>query len=323
MKLKYQEKKVKSDISMGCDYLIVDATNLLYRTYFANKDESGDIVNGLATHNALVTLNKYYKKFKPAKKMILCFDEPSWRKEYTQSDRCISGKIYKATRRQTMTESQKLKYANFIEHIREFRNLLRNYTSIVVLSGDKLEADDLISGSISVIQATIDSNSDFIIVSSDKDMIQLISERVKLINPADDTERTLDEWNNDSKLFIFEKCIRGDIGDNVQSAFPGCRRKKILEAYSDPYAFANLMGSDWSRIDGETFKVSELYNENKLLMDLTHQPDDIQKKIIETVTNGVVGVSKFSYFHFLKYVGKYKLLDISNNIDSYVPMLSH
>lgn len=302
------------------DYLIFDITNILYRTFFAHKTEDDITVAGLASHTALVTLNKYYRQFMP-RKIVMCFDRTSWRKEYTKSDLCLSGKIYKGNRRQKMSPKDKERYELFLQHLNDFEVMLRDHTSIVTLAGQGLEADDLIAGVVQTMCVTEEDPS-FVIVSSDKDMIQVLRHpNVRLINPADGKDRTLDEWNGDADLFMFEKCIRGDAGDNVQSALPRCRKTRIKKAYTDPYEYANLMMETWTNQDGKEFVVKHLYEENKLLMDLTCQPEEIQQTIVKTILEGFKSPGTFSYFHFMKFLGKYELKKIAEQAETFVPML--
>lgn len=302
-------------------YLVFDITNLLYRTFFAHKSEDDVTIAGMAHHMALMTLNKYFKYYKPHK-VIMCFDRSSWRKEYTKSDECVSGKVYKGHRRKKMSPSQKEKYEAFLDHIAEFEEIMKVHTSAVVLAGEGLEADDLISGCVDVLM-TMDEDNEIIIVSSDKDMIQCLrSPNVSLVNPADGKERTLDDWDGDVDLFLFEKCIRGDTGDNVQSSLPRCKKTRILRAYNDELEKANLMHETWTAPDGKEFVVKHLFKENELLMDLNKQPEYIQKRIIKTVLEGLKDPGTYSHFHFLKFLGKYEMKKVTEQLEQFVPMLS-
>lgn len=312
--------------STGCDYLLFDMTNLLYRTFFANRSEDDVTVAGMAHHMALMTLNKYFKQFKPRKRVIMCFDRSSWRKEYTKSEKCISEKVYKGTRRKDMSPAQQEKFENFIDHIGEFREIMRDHTSAVVLDALRLEADDLIAGACDVL--ALDDNAEIYIISADQDMLQCLKHsNVHLINPANGKPRTLDDWDGDADLFMFEKCIRGDRGDNVQSAYPRCKKTKILRAYNDPLECANMMHETWIRpetpsMPEKEFVVKQLFKENELLMDLSKQPEDIYRMVIKTVLEGLENPGVYSHFHFLKFLGKYEMKKVAASLDLFVPMLS-
>ena len=299
---------------------------MLYRTFFVNKmKHSAEESAGLAHHAALITLNKYFRNFKPHK-VVMAFDRTSWRKAYTADELCISGKQYKGNRRQNMTPAEKEMFAKFIQHINDFEDMITKQTSVICLAGDGLEADDLIAG-----VAETFPDDEVIIVSADKDLIQLLRGiNVKLIDPATGKDRRKllnDDYNGDVDYFMFEKCIRGDTGDNVQSAFPGVRKTRIKKAYKDSFELVNLMNESWSMgakgTDGyKEFLVKELFEENKLLMDLTAQPPIIRDKIKEIIDQGFDDPGEYSHFHFLKFLGKYELKKISEQVDNFVQMLS-
>jgi len=301
-------------------FLVFDMSNLLYRTFYAHKSEDDITIAGLAHHTALTTLNKYFKVFKPSK-IVMCFDRSNWRKEYTQSDDCVSKNIYKGNRRQTMTPKEKKKYQQFLEHLGDFENMMREHASSIVLAADKLEADDLIAGFVEIY--SMDMDNEIVVVSGDKDLMQLLRySNVSLIDPASGKPRTLDDWDGDADLFMFEKCIRGDRGDNVQSALPRCKQTRILKAYNDPLERANLMHDTWNHPDGREMVVNKLFKENQLLMDLRCQPEDIQKLIVSTVLEGMNNPGTFSYFQFMKFLGKYELKKITEQAELFTPMLS-
>lgn len=301
-------------------YLVFDITNLLYRTFFAHKGEDDITIAGLASHSALLTLNKYYRDYKP-NKVVMCFDRTSWRKEFTVSEQSITKKPYKGNRRQNMTPAEKIKYQLFLNHLSDFETMMRDHTSVITLAGDKLEADDLVAGFIQVTTLNED-DCEIVVISGDKDMIQLLGfPRVRVVDPATGKDRTLEEWNDDAEYFLFEKCIRGDLGDNVMSALPRVRSTRIKKAYEDEFERINMMKETWKLGDQE-YVVGDVFKENQLLMDLRRQPDDIQRQIVQTVLHGVSNPGSFSYFHFMKFLGKYELKKVAEQAETFVPLLS-
>lgn len=312
-------------------YLCFDISNMLHRTFYTDRNEADDIIAGLATHSALVTLNKYFKKFKPDR-VVMAFDRHSWRKDYTASEVCVSKKPYKGTRRQNMTPAQQIKYAKFKTHMREFEQLIDQHTTIITLIEDDLEADDLIAGFCQKFANSPDD--EIIVISTDTDMLQLLKyDNVSIISPATDKPQLLEEYDGDAEWYLFTKCIRGDTTDNVQSAFPGVRKTRLEKAYKDPFELVQLMKEKWSgmrtlTVDGElvtspvTYTVEDLYNENRILIDLEKQPEDIRALISASVNAALARERHFSMFFILKYIGKFKLTKIRDSLDQYVPMLS-
>lgn len=304
-------------------FLVLDVSNLLYRSFYANKNEDDMTTAGLAHHQALALLNKYFKEYKPDK-VFMAFDRPNWRKVYTESEQCYSKRIYKGHRRQNLTPSEQAKYAKFCEHLLEFEQIMTEHTSVICLAAkgenDRgLEADDLIAGMVTAFH----KDHDIIIVSADKDLMQLLRYKsVSLIDPATDKPRTLEEYNDDADYFLFEKCIRGDAGDNVGSAYPKIRSTRIEAAYKDPFEREQIMQHTWTNENNETRSVKKIFEENKLLMDLSAQPEDIKNLIEKTITEAIENPGTFSYFNFLRFCGKYQLKRVSEQIEQFVPMLS-
>lgn len=284
-------------------------------------DPNEDVVflSGKIHVQFLESLNKIYNKFSPTT-TIICFDRKSWRVEYTKSDKAITEKVYKAHRRQNLTPDEKERHDKFKESILEFEEIIRKHSSIICMSNEDLEADDIIGGVIDCFE-----NEEIIIISSDKDYMQLlIRDNIRLIDPISGKDRRKelrDNYNNDPELFIFEKCIRGDRSDNVQSAYPGVRKTKIREAYVDFFKRTNLMHETWN-LAGKQFVVGELFAENEQLMNLLLQPDHIRYKILNTVLNGLETQGKYNHFEFLKFLGSHGLKEISKSIERFIPMLS-
>lgn len=308
-------------------YLIIDASNILYRTFFAHIKEALDVNIGMCHHITLSTVNKYYTNTK-ADEVIMVFDDYSWRKAYTADlSNCVTYKKYKGTRRKDMSPSDKAKMEQFDSHIEEFINLFRERTRVVVLHKKYLEADDLIAG---FIQAHPEDQH--ILVSADKDFMQLlVRNNLKIIDPMTDKERTLAEYNHDPDFFMYEKCLRGDTGDNVMSSYPRLRSNKIVESYRDPLLRTNIMQNKFKVLVNDPkggvplemeYITQDVFDENVLLMDLTAQPDFIRKLIDKGIEEGLTNRGKFNYLEFLRFCGKYELHNIRDKIDLFVPMLS-
>lgn len=309
--------------------LIIDASNLLYRTFFANsKDkEAEDIIVGLCNQASLLHMKYYYNKFKPDN-IIMAFDDYSWRKHYTADlSTCVTNKKYKGNRRKNLTASQEKMLAKFDEHVDDFCKLLQKRTKVIVLRKKYLEADDLIAG---YVQMFDDDHN--IVVSADKDFIQLLaSPNVTLIDPIKDKERDLEEWDNDASLFMFEKCIRGDASDNVQSSYPRLRSTKIREAHLDDFKFNNLMKHTFKVMELDRnnkpheveYCTEDLYEENELLMNLTKQPKGIRNMIKKSIKESLENVGKFDYYKFMRFCAKHDMERICNDLNSLTPMLKN
>ncbi len=294
---------------------------MLYRTFYAQTGEDDQTLAGMASHMALTTLNKYYKQFKPDK-VVMAFDRSSWRKTYTAERPQL--KPYKGNRRKDQSPAQALKYERFMNHLAEFENLIIKHTTIITLAADTLEADDLIAGF-----CQSHPNDELIVISADSDLAQLMKhDNVSLISPATDKEQaTLTKFDNDPEYYLFQKCVRGDATDNIQSAYPRVRSTRIKEVYDDAldgdgYKFVTFMKETWTDHEQRTWTVEEMFKHNQVLIDLEKQPSHIRELMDTTIKSEISTSKQFSYFHILKFIGKYELVKIKDNIENFIPMLS-
>jgi hypothetical protein len=305
--------------------MIVDTANLLFRVAAAHskyaREGTPEEKAGLCMHTALNTLNKFYKQHRPDQLAVTFEGGQNWRKEYTRSSRCISGKVYKANRVKDPS------MVPFFELIQAFEQLARAHTSLVCLSNPALEGDDLVAG---YVQRFAPQGDEVVIISGDKDFVQLLKhDTVTLIDPDSGKPRSLEKvcGLNDATYFMFEKAIRGDKNDNVMSAYPRVFKKRLLKAYEDDYELTKLMNETWDFTDPETgvrtiYLVQDLFEENNLLMNLEAQPPEIRAVIDETLDHELVHHGKFSYFHFTKFCGKYGLKQIAENAQQFAELFS-
>lgn len=305
--------------------LILDVNNLMYRNFFAHISESENDITALCYHSMLVTSLKYYREYKPDI-LVMAFDSPnSWRKIYTKSDLCLTPQIYKGNRKTNLTPLERKKLEQFDTKISSFAEIIKTYTNILVLQYKNLEADDLIAGYIQT-----HPNMSHILISSDKDFMQLLNANsLTIIDPENNKPRSLAEWDNDEKYFMFLKCFRGDKNDNVISAYPRLREKKIKEAYKDEYKFQNIINEELLypfNKNGEycekKLRVGDVFEENNLLMNLYEQPANIRQMIDKCISEAYENRQKFNYVKFLKFCGKNQLQNIIDKIDSFVNMLA-
>ena len=269
------------------------------------KEASVEDLVGMSFHVSLQSIFKYYNKYNPDF-LVFAFDgDRNWRKDYTAKMK--SRLPYKGNR------VRDPEMEHYYRLLKEFRTTISLYTSICCISVDTLEADDVIAG---FCQLFASPQHEVVIVSGDKDFTQLLKiPGVTLINPDDGKPRnqpTSKEYEPDIDYWIFKKCIRGDGGDNVPSAWPRVRETKIKKAYMSDYDRANFMNERWSQPQFEVhpqtglptpvmeadesgnlvqkvnvYRVGDLFEENVVLMDLSKQPPEQRSLIEESVKEQV------------------------------------
>ena len=315
-------------------YLTIDTANLFHRAKHGIKGDI-DLKLGMCFHVIFNAVKKCWVDF-DADHCVFAFEGHSWRKDYYEP--------YKRNRlivRELMNNKEKDDEALFFEAFNDFKSFLVEKTNATVLQHDMLEGDDLIAGFIRA-----HPNDTHIIISTDSDFHQLISNNVSQYNGVEEQLITIDGYfdvkgnpikdkkTGEHKLLekpewiLFKKCIRGDSSDNVFSAYPGVRTKGtknkigIMEAFEDRhdkgYAFNNFMLQRWVDIDGNEHKVLDDYNRNVILIDLAAQPDNIKTVIHDTiVANSEPKEVSQVGVRMMKFCKSYDLRRILDNIQSY------
>ena len=316
-------------------YLIVDTANTFFRARHAahRQADTWDRL-GFAMHVTLGSVNKAWRDQK-ADHVVFCLEGRSWRKDYYEPY-----KKNRAVARAAQTEAEQEEDRLFWETFDALKTYLIEKTNCTVLRHDCLEADDLVAGWI---QSHPEDHHT--IVSSDTDFHQLLAENVNQYNGIADELHTIEgifdkkgrpvidkktkepKTIPDPEWILFEKCIRGDPTDNVFSAYPGVRKTKLLEAFNDRnnkgFAWNNLMLQRWTDHNDLEHKVLDDYNRNRVLVDLSAQPEDIKLKIIETIQENAVQKNKpMIGAQFLKFCGKYDLIKLSESNTSFAEFLS-
>ncbi len=315
--------------------LVIDISNLFWRSVSAQQrygpvdaTESA----GLGLHLCLMSLRKHYNMIKPQKLAIVFEGKQNWRKDYTASEECYSKRLYKGNR---VADPG---MAVLFDIMKAFEDLARQHTNIVTLVHPKLEGDDLISG---YAEHFANQGDEVTILSGDKDFVQMLGNpNIRLVNPDDGKERTLPlvcDVDN-AGYFMFEKCFRGDSGDNVLPAFPRIRKTRLYKAYgvangkvdpalADAFEMSNLLNSQWEFINPESgdkrmMSVEKMYEENNLLMNLRGQPPEIRQLIAEVIQHESDNHGEFNFFKFNQFLGKYQLKQIAEKSQDFVGMFS-
>lgn len=320
---------------MNKTYLLVDTQNCFHRSINV-ASRSSDIWTkvGLALHITLSGLKKMSDLFN-ADHVVFCAEGRSWRKDYDPFYK--QNRVDKASSK-TIDEKEEMEI--MFEMINDFLDFVDTKTNSTLLRQSQCEADDFIARWIQT-----HPDDQHIILSTDTDFRQLLNHNVKQYNPVQENMYTLsgvydikgelvrDKKGNaleipDPEFILFEKCIRGDTSDNVFSAYPGApmkstkKRVGIKEAYDDRigkgYAWNSFMNTNWVRHDGVEVTVREMYEHNKILVDLTQQPQEIIDLMDAIIFKDEVKNIPMIGVHFLRFAAKYELVHIQNSPESYV-----
>jgi len=321
-------------------YILVDTANTFFRARHVVRGNADEKV-GMAMQIILNSVRKAWRDF-DGTHVVFFLEGRSWRKDaYAPYKRQRTEA--RAAHSPREAEEEKL----FWETFDQFKEFVINKTNCTVLQHPRLEADDLIAG---FIQSHPDDSH--IVISTDGDFAQLIAPNVKQYNGVTQVTIThegyfdekgkyvIDKKTNlpkaipDPEWLLFEKCMRGDTSDNIFSAYPGVREKGtknkigLREAFADRnskgYSWNNLMLQRWTDHEGVEQRVKECYERNKLLCDLTAQPEDIRAIISDTIKEALEKEKNISQvgIRLLKFCAEYDLQRISDNVQSYADPLN-
>lgn len=329
-------------------FLIIDTMNLFFRArHIAPRQSDLSDKLGLSMHMMMAAANKVAKR-EDIEHVVFALEGGgnNWRRA-----------MYPPYKKQRADERQKRSVAEieedelYFEVYNAFTDYLDQKTNTSVISIPGIEGDDVIARFIA-----LHPTDEHVILSSDTDFYQLISERVhqyngitkelitlegffddngkQIIDKKTGTFKTLDDPN----WILFEKCMRGDKSDNIFSAYPGVRKKGtknktgLLEAYEDKgkkgFNWNNLMLQRWTDHKNEEHRVLDDYERNRILIDLQAQPDEIKDMVDEGIINALLtsGLKHMPArdvsFQFMKFCGQHDLIKLSEHPTDIVAWLA-
>lgn len=226
-----------------------------------------EIDENLVRHIVLSCIRSYSKQFKSKYgDIVICCDNKNyWRRGIFP--------FYKAHRKRDREKSD-FDWNNIFTILNKIRDELKEHSPYRVLEVESCEADDIIA-----VLATREShNQSILILSSDKDFVQLQKyKNVRQYSPI--LKRFIS--SDDPELFLKEHIIRGDRGDGIPNFLSpdnvfalGERQKSINSKKLD----------EWFKQTPEQFcSTDEMkygYKRNQTLVDFEYIPSELREKII-------------------------------------------
>ena len=225
----------------------------------------------LVRHMVLNSLRGHNKKFRKeyGEMVIACDSKNVWRREIFPN--------YKAGRKATREKSQHDWDAIF-SMLHTIKDEIRSFLPYKVIELETAEADDIIATLVKRIQNQVGPNHEkkVLILSGDKDFIQLHSPNVKQYNPV------LNKFvgkGEDPVIYIKEHILKGDRSDGVPNVLSddnvfieGRRQRPLSKKKIDAWVNEVFM----------TFTEEEQknYSRNRRLIDLSCIPPELEEKII-------------------------------------------
>jgi 5'-3' exonuclease len=280
---------------MEYEMILVDLNQVLISNLMQqiNSDPKMKIEENLVRHIVLNSLRSYSKQFKSkfGDIVICCDSKKYWRRDIFP--------FYKIHRRKDREKSD-FDWNLIFETLNKIRDELKLYFPYRVLEVEGAEADDIIG----VLAGRFAPHEDVLILSSDKDFVQLQKyENVQQYSPI--LKRFIKTDN--PKMYIREHIIKGDRGDGVPNFLSpdnvfvvGERQKNINKKKL----------SEWIRTDPESFCTTDLmkkgYKRNQMLVDLDYIPEELKSKIVSAYDT----TKPNSRMNMLNYMAEKKLKNL-------------
>jgi hypothetical protein len=251
--------------------ILVDINQVLISNVMQHINIVGknDINENMVRHIVLNSLRAYNKQFKSKYgDLIICCDSKKyWRRDVFP--------FYKAHRKRDREKSD-LNWTMIFEVFNKIRDELKEHLPYRVIEVEGAEADDIIA----VLAGKLAQSQDILILSSDKDFVQLQKHKnVKQYSPI--LKRFISTDN--PSLYIKEHILKGDRGDGIpnflsaDNTFAVGERQKTIN---------NKKLTEWLSSEPSEFCSTDTmmrgYKRNQMLIDLDFTPEDIKNKIVET-----------------------------------------
>ena len=241
-------------------------SNLMVTIHRDNLELSEDLVR----HMVLNSLRGHNKKFRKeyGDMVIACDSGNVWRRQAFPN--------YKAGRKETREKSEH-DWTMIFDILSKVKDEIKTFLPYKVIEVESVEADDIIA------VLCRRTNEKVLILSGDKDFIQLHGPNVKQYNPV------LNKFvgkGEDPVIYIKEHILKGDRSDGVpnvlsdDNVFIEGRRqrplskKKINNWVNDVFFYTHF-----------TEEEEKNYNRNRKLIDLSCIPQDVEAKINDEFSN--------------------------------------
>ena len=230
----------------------------------------------LVRHMVLNSLRAHNKKFRKeyGEMVIACDSKNVWRREIFPN--------YKAGRKANRAKSEHDWDAIF-SMLHNIKNEIKTFLPYKVIEIETAEADDIIATLIKKNKRVIapEHKKNVLILSGDKDFIQLHDKNVKQYNPV------LNKFvgkGEEPSLYIKEHILKGDRSDGIpnvlsdDNVFVEGRRQRPL---------SKKKINSWVEEVFMTFTEEEQknYDRNRKLIDLSCIPQDVEAKINDEFSN--------------------------------------
>ena len=310
--------------------LIIDGLNTFIRSWTTNPtmNEDGDHTGGVI--GSLKSIGFQIREFNPTR-CVVTFDG----KNGSDSRKKIH-EGYKAGReknrfRVNRTYGEMMSEEDERLSMRQqfvWLNDILDYLPIQTMIYDGIEADDTIAYLTQY--NSVENDNEVVIVSTDKDFLQLVSDKVSVYSPTKkklyNRQVVFDEFGIWPQNLLLYRTLDGDTSDNIPG-IKGCGLKTLLKRFPELSEDKLITHEDFFQMCENNRGKIKIYDDileareqllmNKRLMELKepHIPTHQKLKILDRFNEADVELEKMNFFK----VGlKYKILQNWNDINDWL-----
>jgi DNA polymerase-1 len=324
-----QERETNHLRERNSRVLIIDGLNTFIRSWTVNPtmNEDGDHTGGVV--GSLKSIGYQIREFNPTR-VVVTFDGKDGSKK-----RKTIHEGYKANRAKNRFRVNR-QYQGMMTEEEErlsmkqqfiWLNDVLDYLPVQTMIYDGIEADDVIGY---LTTQVLKEDEEVVIVSTDKDFLQLVSDRVKVFSPTKkktyDREAVKEEFGIWPQNILLYRTMDGDKSDNIPG-IKGCGIKTLLKRFpeleEDRYIsfdeFFQLCEDKKGKIkiydDILAHKEQILMNRNIMELSDLHIPTNKKLQILDRFSGEDI---EFDKLQFIRVGTKYKILQNWRDINDWL-----
>lgn len=315
--------------------LIIDGLNTFIRSWTTNPtmNEDGDHTGGVV--GSLKSIGYQIREFNPTR-CIVTFDG----KNGSQSRKKIH-EGYKAGREKNRFRVNR-QYQGMMDEEQERLSMKQQFVwlndildslPVQTMIYDGIEADDTIAYLTKHTQYDLDG--EVVIVSTDKDFLQLVSDNVKVFSPTKkkmyNRQVVFDEFGIWPENLLLYRTLDGDKSDNIPG-IRGCGIKTLLKRFPELSEDRTITHEEFFELCEEKQGKIKMYDDilkakdqllmNKRLMEL-HEPHIPTNQKLQILDRFNENDTEFKKLDFLRVGQKYKVLQNWRDINDWLHSTFH
>jgi 5'-3' exonuclease len=324
-----EEHKINHLRERNSRVLVIDGLNTFIRSWTTNPtmNEDGDHTGGVI--GSLKSIGFQIREFNPTR-CVVTFDGKGGsnsRKQIFEGYKSERGKNRFRVNRQYQGMMDEEEEQVSMKRQFVWLNDILDYLPVKTMIYDGIEADDVIAQIATQIKK---EDEEVVIVSTDKDFLQLVSETVKVFSPTKkklyNRQMVFDEYGLWPQNLLLFRTLDGDNSDNIPGV-KGCGLKTVLKAFPELSEDRLISFEEFLQLAEERVGKLKIYKDivdntelilrNKQLMQLSEPTISVSNKlkILDRYNEEDVQLEKMNFFK----VGlKYKILQNWSDINDWL-----